>query len=99
MSNFTNTKINESLKEGCQEAIDVLQKLEVEDFADLKAKLEWVVGSYEYDNNPIGLHEIGTEALAAFQAYKEQKPKAITKKSLDKIEKCLVKFEEEYLVK
>lgn len=87
------TKINENLKEACVEAIVAIDKTKAQEFGEVKAKLEYVIGSYEYDKNPIGLHEIGKIAYTDLVGYKEANPKKVTKKALDKIGKAISKFE------
>ena len=87
------TKINELLKEACVEAISAIDKTKEADFALVKSKLEYVIGSYEFDKNPVGLHEIGKKAYADLVEYKDANPKKVTKKSLDFISKAIKSFE------
>ena len=93
---MNNTKVNEALKEGCVEAQAAFEKIGLDDYATITSKLEFVIGSYENDMNPVGLHEIGSIALSDLKAYKEVKPRGVTKKVLDKLEKTIKKYEETY---
>ena len=87
------TKINESLKSACQEAIVAIDKTKADEFLEIKSKLEYVIGSYEYDKNPVGLHEIGKIAYNDLISFKESNPKKVTKKALETISKAITKFE------
>ena len=89
-------KINETLKKSCIEVLNSFQKINQGNFEDIQSRLEWVLGSYEYDQNPVGLHEIGGKALSTLKTYKVEKPKAVTKKVLDSLEKSILKFEKAY---
>ena len=92
-----NVKVNEALKGVCIDAIETFEKINLEDFTAIKEKLKWVIGSYEFDKNPTGLHEVGNSALISLKAFKVEKPRGgVTKKVLDKLEKSLKKYEEVY---
>jgi hypothetical protein len=80
---------NDKLRDLCEEASVVIEKLGVEEFADLKSKLDFCIGSYDYDKNPAGLYEYGQKALDDFKAYKAKNPKKINKKLLTALEKAL----------
>lgn len=56
---------------------------------EIQAQLDWVLGSFRNDQNPVGLYEIGEKALKALTKYKKSKPKAVTKKLIDDLEKAL----------
>ncbi len=94
-----NEKVNESLNEGCKESLDLMKKLDIETFAEVQAKLEWVIGSYAYDKNPVGLNEIGIKALEMLKEQKQQKgyKTKVTKKVLDKLEKAIEKYADTYV--
>ena len=85
-------QVNEKLKQSCQEAITAFQKLNEEKYADLQSKLEWCIGSYEFDKNPAGLHEIGSESLKTLKAIKAKQPRKVNKKVIEGLEKALNSF-------
>lgn len=65
-----------------------LQKLkELNLDPQLQADLEWCIGSFKADNNPIGLYEMARRSLAVF---KEKKgTKGITTKLINDLEKVV----------
>ncbi len=83
------TTQNEKIEQACREAHEKLVKLDPETYKELISKLEFVIASYNYDKNPIGLYEIGELALDALKEYKKEKPRAISKKLVEDIEKAL----------
>lgn len=74
--NYTNEKVNEKLCKACGTAIEALKKLDSNDYSQLEAELEYVIGSYGYDKVPTGLHLVGKKALKRLKAIKEEKPRA-----------------------
>ena len=85
--------INDKLRNECQAALETLQKLNVTKTAELQAKLEWCIGSYDFDKNPSGLAEFGSQALKELKKIKDKDPKKVTKKLIDGLEGAIVKFE------
>lgn len=82
-------KINEKLKESCVDVIATFEKLGLEQFTDLQGRIQWCVGSYEFDNNPEGLNELGLVALSELKSYKKENPRKVTKKVIEGLEKSL----------
>ena len=80
---------NEKLRDVCQEALICLNKPGNSAYDEVKSKLEYVIGSYNYDKNPVGLYEIGNLALTALKEISADKPR--------KVKKALLKNLEEYL--
>lgn len=71
-------------------AEDILGKLKTLDIEhQLQADLEWCLGSYRYDQNPIGLYENAAKALAVFKQEQEKKTKGITATFVSGLEKSL----------
>jgi hypothetical protein len=85
--------INEKLRNECQAALDALKKINSPKTAELQAKLEWCIGSYDFDKNPSGLAEFGGQALKELKKVKDKDPKKVTKKLLDGLEGAIAKFE------
>jgi|SRR5688572_18961641 len=64
-------------------ALKKLQDLGID--AQLQADLEWCIGSYKADKNPIGLYEMARRALIVFKENK--KAKGVTAKLISDLEK------------
>ena len=47
---------NQKLEKACKDALAQFEKLGDEQFYDIRSKLEFVLGSYGFDGNPIGIH-------------------------------------------
>ncbi len=75
------------IEKACAEAKEKLEKLGVEQ--KIQEELAWVLGSYNYDRNPVGLYEIGSKALEALKTVKTEKPKKVSKKLIDTLEKAI----------
>jgi hypothetical protein len=85
--------INDKLRNECLSALETLKKLNIAKTAELQAKLEWCIGSYDYDKNPSGLAEFGGQALKELKKIKDKDPKKVTKKLIDGLEGAIIKFE------
>ena len=85
-------QVNEKLKQSCEEAIVAFQKLNDEKFTDIQSRLEWCIGSYEFDKNPAGLHEYGNKSLDTLKTVKAKQPRKVNKKVIDNLEKALNNF-------
>ena len=55
--------------------------------SQLQADLEWCIGSYKADKNPIGLYEMTKRALVVFKDNKNTK--GVTAKSISDLEKAV----------
>ncbi len=86
-------KINEKLKTSCEDVVAAFDKLGLEQFTDLQGRIQWCIGSYEFDKNPSGLNELGLVALDELKTYKKSNPKKVTKKVIDGLEKSLKAYE------
>lgn len=53
----------------------------------LQADLEWCLGSYKADNNPVGLYEMAKRALVVFKDNKSTK--GVTAKLISDLEKVV----------
>lgn len=82
----TALKINDKLKKSCEAAVVSFDKLELDEFNDVRNRLQWCIGSYEFDKNPEGLNDFGKLALQALKAFKEENPRKVTKKVIDALE-------------
>jgi hypothetical protein len=66
-------------------ALKKLQDLGID--AQLQADLEWCIGSYKADKNPVGLYEMARRSLAVFKENKNQK--GVTAKLISDLEKVI----------
>lgn len=66
-------------------ALKKLKELGID--GQLQADLEWCIGSYKADKNPIGLYEMVRRALAVFKENKSNK--GVTTKLINDLEKVV----------
>jgi hypothetical protein len=79
----------ENLRNACEAATLVFAKLNNAEYTELQSKLEYCIGSYDYDKNPVGLYEYGKVALNELTAFKAQNPRKVNKKIIADLEKNL----------
>lgn len=79
------------LEKACVAAKEKLSKIKDGDYAALIEKIDYLVVSFNADGNPEGLYEVGAEALAELKAYKEKKPRQVSKALIEQVETALVK--------
>src|SRR5688500_10038168 len=70
-----------------EETLDRLRSLGIDQ--QLQNDLEWCLGSYRADNNPVGLYAMAERALTIFREEKSKKTKGITAKMITDLEKVL----------
>ena len=85
-------QVNENLKKNCENAILAFQKLDMKEFVDIQSKLEWCLGSYNYDNNPEGLFEYSIKSLDTLKKVKTKQPRKVNKKVIDGLEKAILSY-------
>ncbi len=78
-----------AIEKACIDAHKKFQKLNMVEFNEIKSKLAYVIGSYNFDKNPVGLYEIGAQALDILKTIKQKKPRSINKKLLTDLENAL----------
>lgn len=83
------TKQNQKIEKACQDALDKFQKFGDEKYSEIQSKLEYVLGSYRHDGNPVGLYEIGAKALKDLKKIKKDKPRLVAKKLIDDLENAV----------
>jgi hypothetical protein len=79
--------MTEKIEQACYEAKEKLIALGIEE--QLVSELEWCLGSFASDKNPVGLYVKGTDALKALSTYREKFPRKVAKKIIDDLEKTL----------
>src|SRR6266496_502979 len=68
----------------------ILEKLTALDIEpQLQAELNWCIGSYNHDGNPVGLYEVAKKALVVLKAENSKKTKGVTARLISDIEKAL----------
>jgi hypothetical protein len=83
-----NTKSNR-LSEACALAVQTFRKLKNPEFDEIISKLEFCIGSYNFDKNPSGLVEYGYQAFEMLKAVKKQFPRKVSKEVLASLEESL----------
>jgi hypothetical protein len=76
-----------NIEKVCVDALEKLRSLGIQQ--QLQNDIEWCLGSYRADNNPIGLYDMAERALTVFQEEKTKKTKGVTAKNITDIEKVL----------
>lgn len=93
INNFQNLKKmnanNDKLRNACEAARLALVKAGNSHYGELQSKLEFVIGSYDFDKNPVGLYEFGEKALKALEEIRAKNPKKVTKKVVTDLESVL----------
>lgn len=82
---------NEKLRNACYNAFLCFVKINDPANETIQSKLEYVVGSYDFDKNPVGLYEIGNLALPILKKIKVKSPRKVTKQLITDLEKTLAK--------
>ena len=80
---------NDKIEKACKDALAHFEKLGDEKFYDIRSKLEYVLGSYGFDRNPVGLYEFALKSIEILENYKEQNSKKVPKKLIDSIQKAV----------
>jgi hypothetical protein len=71
----------------CQDALDKLKGLGIDQ--QLQHDIEWCLGSFRADNNPVGLYAMAERALTIFREEKAKKTKGVTAKMISDLEKVI----------
>jgi hypothetical protein len=75
----------DALEKTVELALEKLLRLKVNN--QLISELEWCLGSYKADRNPVGLIEKSREALELLKEQKEKSSRTVSKKLIDDLEK------------
>ena len=76
-----------SIEKVSEEALKKLQTLGIEQ--NLQNDIEWCLGSYRADGNPVGLYTMLERAVHVFKAEQEKKTKGVTAKLVGDLQKAL----------
>lgn len=74
-----------NLEKTVETALGKLSKLKVND--QIVSELEWCLGSYKADQNPVGLIEKSRKALEVLKEQREKSSRAVSKKLIEDLEK------------
>lgn len=85
-------QVNERLLKGCTDALVALEKLNSKQYNKMQANLEWCIGSYNNDKNPVGIYKYGVESLETLKRVKAKQPRKVNKKVLDGLEKAILNY-------
>lgn len=80
---------SEKLRDACELAAQTFRKLNHHDFQEIISKLEFCIGSYNFDKNPSGLYEFGYQALNMLKEIKQKNPRKVTKNVITALEESL----------
>ena len=69
----------------CQEAAEVFRKISFSEYSDIISRLEFCIGSYDFDQNPVGLFEHAKIAYQMLNEIKTNHPRKVSKKLLDNL--------------
>lgn len=75
------------LKKVSEETLKKLQSLNIQQ--QLQADLEWCIGSYTHDKNPVGLLQVVGRSLTVLKEEQLKKTKGVTAKLISDLEKIL----------
>jgi hypothetical protein len=70
-----------------EESLNKLRELGLDQ--NLQNDIEWCLGSYRADRNPVGLYDVAGRTLAVLKSEKEKKTKGVTAKLIADLEKAL----------
>lgn len=86
-SSTATSSTTDLVEKASSEALSKLRELEIE--KELQNDIEWCLGSYRADRNPVGLYAMLERALKVFEDEKAKKTKGITAKLVTDLQKVL----------
>ena len=84
VSNMT----EKNLVKTVQSTLEKLGKLKLDQ--QLQEELTWCLGSYEYDQNPVGVIEKSRKVLELLKSKREENARAVSKKLIEDLEKLVL---------
>lgn len=81
------TTSTDHIEKVCEEAFYALRSLNIEQ--SLQNDIEWCLGSYRSDKNPVGLYDVAERSLVILKAEKDKKTKGVTAKLIADIGKAV----------
>lgn len=83
----TGSSPDELIIKACEASLAKLGELDLEH--QLQSEINWCLGSYRNDGNPIGLYQMAQRSLEIFRAEQAKKTKGVTAKLISDLEKAL----------
>jgi hypothetical protein len=83
---------NEKLEKACKDALAKFEKIGDEKYYDIRSKLEFVLGSFGFDGNPVGLNEYAKKSSELLKKYKAKYPRKVSLKLIDSIDKAVADY-------
>ena len=83
----TKVSADDRIEKVCVDAFNKLKDLNLDQA--LQNDIEWCIGSYRADKNPIGLYSVAERALILLKTEKDKKTKGVAAKLINDIEKAL----------
>jgi hypothetical protein len=80
---------SERLRDACELAVQAFQKLKQPEFGEIISKLEFCIGSYNFDKNPAGLVEFGFKAMEILKEIRKKRPRKVSAEVIDALEESL----------
>lgn len=80
----------DQVRNACQAAMEAFRKLDKNVYSDIISRLEFCIGSYDFDQNPVGLFEHAKLAHQMLSEVKKISPRKVSKKLLDDLEKSFL---------
>ena len=84
-----NTK-SEKLRDACELAAQTFRKINHSEYSEIVSKLEFCIGSYNFDKNPTGLFEYGYQALSLLKEIKKKNTRQVNKAVISALEESLI---------
>ena len=86
-SSASKISVEDKIEKVSEESLQKLRELNIE--PNLQNDIEWCLGSYRADKNPVGLYDVAERVLAVLKSEKEKKTKGVTAKLITDLEKAL----------
>ena len=78
---------SQKIEKACENALNKLKELGIDE--QLQSDLQWCLGSFRSDNNPVGLYAMADRALTILREEKAKKTKGVTAKMITDLEKAI----------
>ncbi|MDW8288671.1 MAG: hypothetical protein RMJ89_11425 [Flammeovirgaceae bacterium] len=80
---------HDKIEKALRDAHKTLFDLGKEEYKPMIGKLEFLIASYNYDKNPVGLYQVAPEVKELLTKIKEEKPRAFKKEIITALEKAM----------
>ncbi len=77
-----------TIEKTSRDALAKLKALNIEH--QLQADIEWCIGSYQADKNPVGLFDMVNRSIAVLKSELQKKTKGVTAKLISDFEKAVL---------